>query len=43
MLDEPVTIREMLELIHLVRNEKPRDGLRRLEDVLIDLHARASA
>lgn len=42
MLDQPVTIREMLEIIHLVRAEKPRDGLRRLEDVMFDLYARAS-
>lgn len=43
MLDEPVTIRDMLTLVRLVRDEKPRDPLRRLEDVLLDLHAKASA
>ena len=42
MLDEPVTIREMMTLITLVRDEKPRDPLRRLEDVMLDLYAKAS-
>lgn len=43
MLDEPITLREILLLVTLVRDEKPRDPLRRLEDVLLDLHAKASA
>lgn len=43
MLDEPITLREMLTLVSLVRDEKPRDPLRRLEDVLLDLYAKASA
>ncbi len=43
MLDQPVTIREILVLIHLVRETKPRDGLRALEDALLDVEARASA
>lgn len=42
MPDEPVTIREMLTLVALVREEKPRHPLRRLEDVLLDLYDKAS-
>lgn len=43
LLDEPVTIRDMLALIHLVRDTKPRDGLRALEDAMLDLAARAGS
>lgn len=42
MLDEPITIRDVLTLVRLVRDEGARDPLRRLEDVLFDLYAKAS-
>ena len=35
------SVRDILELISTVRETKPRDGLRALEDALLDLVGRA--
>lgn len=41
MLDTPMTARDFLHLIGHVRDTKPRDGLRALEDAVLDVVARA--
>lgn len=42
LLDVPCySARDVLELIHLVRELKPRDGLRVLEDAVLDMVERA--
>ena len=41
MLDTPMTARDFLHLIHHVRDTKPRDGLRALEDAVLDVVAKA--
>lgn len=41
-LDEPLTVRDMLQLVGLVRDTKPRDGLRAVEDALLDLVGKVS-
>ena len=43
MLDTPMTARDFLHLITLVRDTKPRDGLRALEDAVLDVVAKAEA
>lgn len=42
-LDYEFSVRELLVLIGHVRGTKPRDGLRALEDSLLDLVERATA
>ena len=37
LLDEPITVRDVPTLAGLVRDTRPRDGLRALEDALLDL------
>ena len=37
LLDEPITVREAITIAGLVRDTRPRDGLRALEDALLDL------
>ena len=41
-LDEPLTVRDMLTLVGHVRDTKPRDPLRAVEDCLLDLVRKAS-
>lgn len=41
LLDEPtLSLRDVLELVRLTRDTHPRDPLRALEDLLLDLGAR---
>jgi hypothetical protein len=42
-LDYEFSVRDLLVLIGHVRGTKPRDGLRSLEDALLDLCERAGA
>lgn len=41
MLDTPMTARDFLHLIGHIRDTKPRDGLRALEDAVLDVVAKA--
>ena len=39
-LDATVTLRDVLRIVTLVRETRPRDGLRAVEDAVLDLAGR---